>query len=205
MNLDLATSAQLYTGLFEREISPHLRRLSRGIATAIDVGAAFGEYTLFFLAKTQAVKVLAFEPEQALWPKLYANLALNGLDEDPRLELFRLFLTNRTDHCSCALDSFVNLIHQPCLIKIDVDGGELDVLAGAAQLVQWPRVRWLIETHSPQLERECISYLQRAGYETQVVHNAWWRAIVPEQRPVEQNRWLFATRTNDLGDEDERL
>ena len=42
MNLSLRHQTQLYCGLFEREIYPWLERLSTGIATAIDIGAAYG-------------------------------------------------------------------------------------------------------------------------------------------------------------------
>src|SRR5207253_6056803 len=46
MNLDLASQTQIYLGLFEREVYSRVGVLSAGIATAIDIGAAYGEYTL---------------------------------------------------------------------------------------------------------------------------------------------------------------
>src|SRR5262245_60176270 len=65
MELDLRSQTQLYLGLFERETYSAMRRLTTGIASAIDVGAAYGEYTLYLLAKTSAHKVWAFEPASA--------------------------------------------------------------------------------------------------------------------------------------------
>ena len=48
MNLTLRDQSQMYLGLFERETHPALRRLSGGIDTAVGIGAAYGEYTVFF-------------------------------------------------------------------------------------------------------------------------------------------------------------
>jgi hypothetical protein len=57
-----------------------------------------------------------------------------------------------------------------------------------------PGVRWLIETHSLDLERGCIELLAGHGYVTRIIPNAWWRIAVPEQRHGEINRWLAAYR-----------
>ena len=47
MNLDLSSQTQYVLGLHERETHAWLRRLSQGVATAIDVGADQGEYRVF--------------------------------------------------------------------------------------------------------------------------------------------------------------
>ena len=41
-------------------------------------------------------------------------------------------------------------------------------------------------------------HLERNGFRVRIVPNAWWRVVLPEQRPVELNRWLVAYR-NPLG------
>jgi hypothetical protein len=78
----------------------------------------------------------------------------------------------------------------PWLIKIDVDGAEAKILAGASRIQAIPDIRWLIETHSQKLERTCIKSRQGAGFKTEIIRNAWWRAILLEQRPIA--RWLVA-------------
>jgi hypothetical protein len=75
---------------------------------------------------------------------------------------------------------------------MDVDGAEAEILKGASLLNGLGGVRWLIETHSRDLERECVEQLKAAGFETRIIRNAWWRVLIPELRPVEQNRWLAA-------------
>src|SRR5205814_7255905 len=138
---------------------------------------------------TRAERVLAFEPQTEFLEQLRQNLRLNGLAEDPRTALFRCFVGASNKGHQRTLDSFIETIVQPCLVKIDVDGGERDILAGAGRLLAERETRWLIETHSPQLETDCQSILHEAGYTTVIVPNAWWRRVIPEQRPIGHNRW----------------
>lgn len=194
MNLDLSHESQMYLGLAEREIQTALVAFSCGVRTAIDVGAAFGEYALFFLLKSTARRVFAIDPDPAMQKYLYDNLTLNGLSADGR---FR-FLGDRVSDADSAetitLDALIPQIEAPCLVKVDVDGDELAVLRGARRLLSADGVRWIMETHSKRLETDCIVIFRAAGYQTTIVSNAWWRTIVPEQRPVEQNRWLLAAK-----------
>jgi hypothetical protein len=52
----------------------------------------------------------------------------------------------------------------------------------------------LIEIHSADLERECKSQLERAGYNVRVIRAAWWRFLIKEERPIPVNHWLVAVR-----------
>lgn len=198
MNLSLTTQSQIYAGLFEREVYAQLRRLSEGLKTAVDIGAACGEYTLYFLARTTARRIFAFEPSAEGRARLKENLSLNSLGNDSRLELSARFVTSADNEESCSLDALLPSVELPCLIKMDIDGGEVAVLEGAKEVMRLPRVRWLIETHSPWLESRCISLLELNGYETRIIRNAWWRWVIPEQRPIEQNRWLVAGKRSDV-------
>jgi len=197
MNLDLASQTQVYLGLFEREVYTQLRTLSAGVATAIDIGAAYGEYTLYFLSRTTARKILAFEPADDVRVRLLANLELNHVAHDRRLEISAKFVGRENNDSCCSLDALLSVV-PPCFIKMDIDGGEVAVLEGAGRLLRSIDSRWLIETHSPQLEQNCISILSRAGYQTHVIRNAWWRLFLPEQRPSEHNRWLIAGKRPDV-------
>jgi hypothetical protein len=192
MALSLRHQSQIYLGLFEREVHPWLGRLSRGIHTAIDIGADSGEYTLFFLTKTNAARVLAFEPDPEALPQLQENLQLNSFAESKRLELSSALVGDSDGAGKVSLDSLAGAMQLPCFIKIDVDGAEAEILKGAARLNGLDGVRWLIETHSKSLECECLEQLKAAGFETRVIRNAWWRALIPELRPIEHNRWLAA-------------
>jgi hypothetical protein len=78
------------------------------------------------------------------------------------------------------------------VVKVDVEGAELQVLEGARDLLGRGGVSWIVETHSLELERECIRVLESCRLRVRVVEPAWWRVAVPETRPIAHNRWLVA-------------
>jgi Methyltransferase FkbM domain len=192
MELDFAHHTQRWLGLQERELYRWFCQLSEGIHTAFDVGANDGVYTLYFLAKTPAEKVFAFEPAAETVVQLKNNLALNGLGGSPRLEILHQCVGASADGQTAKLDSFAERIRPPCLIKVDIDGGEVSLLEGARTLLSSPGVRWIIEVHSKALQEKCVEILRRADYAVVVVPNAWWRHFLPELRPGELNQWIVA-------------
>lgn len=200
MELDLTCQTQLCLGFYEREICKWVRRLSTGINCAIDIGAGEGEYVIYFLARTTAKKIFAFEPYWISQSRLISNLTLNGLADNSRLDISAKFVGSSSGESTCTLDSLSPRILSPTLIKIDVDGGEVDILRGASSLIDRSDIRWMVETHSQQLEEECVRIFNMAGYVTTIVDNAWYRLFIPELRPSPQNRWLVAVRKADEKD-----
>lgn len=194
MELDLRDHTQLFIGSFERETQPWLKKLSAGIATAVDIGAGDGEHTLFFAARTSARVVYVFEPIAECRARIQRNLALNRRREPVQLRVREELVGSREGNGMVTLDSLYTHLEPPCLVKIDVDGAEADILKGAPAILRQGNTRWLIETHSVTLERECLASLAAAGYWTKVVPNAWWRCILPELRSGDQNRWLVAAK-----------
>lgn len=65
------------------------------------------------------------------------------------------------------LDSFIANLNQPIhLVKMDVQGFELDVLAGAKQSLHSNRVRnWIVGTHSDAIHAECIQLFKQHEYQ----------------------------------------
>jgi hypothetical protein len=194
MNLDLTTQTQMYLGLWEREIHGWTRRLCAGIGSALDVGAAPGDYTLFCLMKTSAEQVFAFDPSVEGCAHLTANVSLNAGNLAQHLTVTNKLVGTRNSETECSLDSFLPRVKTPCFVKIDVEGAEAGVLKGATGLLKLLGARWLIETHSLAQENECIDILKINGYSTLIIPNAWWRCMLPELRPIEHNRWLVAAR-----------
>src|SRR5438552_1183544 len=105
MGLSLQSQMQIYLGLFEKETHPWLKRLSQGIATAVDIGVAHGEHTLFFLLKTKAARILAFEPDSGCVPFLRENLKLNSVDQSKRLEISHKFVGTSDNDQEVRLDT----------------------------------------------------------------------------------------------------
>jgi FkbM family methyltransferase len=74
------------------------------------------------------------------------------------------------------LDSIVDELRvTPSLIKVDVEGFELDVLKGAQKTLSLPACIWIIEVHPPQLcmsggsEAALKEMLEREGYRIEIV------------------------------------
>ncbi len=194
MLLNLRHQTQLMLGLYERELGSALRQVAQGLASAADVGAAEGAYTLFFALHTRASPVYAFEPDDESRQIMTANLILNSLRVGDRIVVSDKRVGVTQGGRTCRLDDVLAGCPMPCLIKVDVEGGELDVLRGAQQLLRSDDVRWVIETHSADLELACIETLRAAGYTTRIIRNAWWRVLVPEMRPIPHNRWVVGWR-----------
>jgi hypothetical protein len=191
MYLDLKNDTQRVLGLYEREIAPFVRGHAAGVRSAIDVGAADGFYALYFLRRTSARGVVAIEPSEHQRERLVRNLELNGMAGEERLTIVEQ--PAGTVEGSVALDSIWDE-QVPCIVKIDVDGPEIDVLAGSRNLLRAAGVAWVVETHSLLLEEQCVDLFRRHGYRPIVVPNARWRRILPEFRPIDHNRWLYAAR-----------
>jgi|HubBroStandDraft_6_1064221.scaffolds.fasta_scaffold193626_2 predicted RNA methylase len=194
MEMDLQNESQIYAGLFERELYPAIRRLAQDARTVVDIGAAQGEYTLYALLKTAAERVISFEPDPAIMEKLHRNLKLNALDPNGRLELCPKYIGVTDGADMVAADRLADWIQPPCFLKMDIEGAEAAVLRASLQrLLPAPGLRWLIETHSHSLQKECESILASCGYTTKYIPQAWWRAILPELRGT-QVGWLVATK-----------
>lgn len=63
----------------------------------------------------------------------------------------------------CTLNALQTPLPTPCLVMMDVEGCEMDVLQGAGTLLKRSWIRWIIETHSQLLEQQCLERLRRAG------------------------------------------
>ncbi len=194
MNLDLQHHTQMYLGLYERELHPWIARLASRSKTLIDVGAGEGYYTLYFLGLKTSARVMSFEPDALPMKQLLLNLALNGFQSDERrLLLSESRVTRHIGNGSLTLDGLEADLIPPCIIKMDVEGGELDVLRGARALLRRKDVSWVVEIHSAALEAGCLEIFERNGLTVKVIRPAWWRLVVPEMRPLPVNHWILAS------------
>jgi hypothetical protein len=196
MEMNLQNATQFWAGLYERETYPWLNRFGVDCGSGMDVGAAQGEFSLYLLTKTRAARIFAFDPDEEYRAVFTRNLGLNGLEGDARLIRITKF-AGSGEGGSVRLDSFGTELPSPVFLRIDVDGLELEVLAGMVELLEAKRVRLLLETHSANLEGACARFLQERGCGTRVVENAWWRAMIKDQRPIGHNRWLVASNDPD--------
>lgn len=195
--IDPANSLQRVAGLDEREILAEVRSATAAARVAVDIGGAEGWYTLYFASQSQIEKVVVFEPQAQLRRRIKENFALNDPSYLRKLDLRGEFVGERIEAGWCRLDEALVGMGGPFALKVDVDGGEIDVLRGARKTLEAEICHLIVETHSPELERGCLVELASLNYKTKVIPNAWYRRFIPESRTVAHNRWLVAWKTSE--------
>jgi hypothetical protein len=178
-------SVQIRLGLWEQETYRYIRRAAHEASWVIDIGAGSGELSIFFDSRTTAEPIIAVEAWDARF--LRRNIELN---RSRRIEVLEQYLGIETDRVS--LNSLKVPRDQRGFIKLDADFAEFSILQSGERLLAEGKPLLLVETHSSSLERDCCAFLRQLGYSTKIIPNAWWRAIIPEQRPLDHNRWFWA-------------
>ncbi len=192
MNLDLRNQSQRFFGFDERELFGPLRKLMPQCRSMLDVGANDGYYTLIFL-RSGADRVVACEPSDAA-ERLLQNAAANGFEPGDRFQIVPRFVGLEDGNAS--LTELVRDLPGPVLIKLDVEGAEWDALKSIESCDRLGDLRWIVETHSLELEEKCLGWFRAHGFFAEIIHNAWWRKLLPETRLVAHNRWLTAVPQN---------
>ena len=187
--LDFSQHTRLYLGLYEIELNRFLRAFAGRGLRSFDVGAQIG-YDALLLAHLTGAPVMSFEADPALADALTKTLTANGAVGSLIEARHATFARSTGFDGTLALDDVAfgeNFV--PGLIKIDIDGGEVDALKGAARILREIRPHLIVETHSPALEEACGLLMCEAGYRPVIVHQ---RRLWPDYRPTAQNRWLVA-------------
>lgn len=175
-----------WLGTYERETQRVLKRLIEPGAVVYDLGANVGFFTLLASKLAGAAGVVyAFEPlprniellerhvqlnrasNVRVMPLAVtatsgvarfaraANPSMGGLAEEGDVEV-------RTDSIDALVGSGV--IRPPTFLKIDVEGAEDGVLAGAKQVLREHRPDILLSAHGYRKHETCSSLLQDLGY-----------------------------------------
>ena len=157
---------EIYTGLHEFEDCGFLLHLLRADDLFVDVGANVGVYSVLAAGAVGATAV-AIEPVPTTFAKLRLNLRTNGLDGKARAHNIGLGRTASTLRFTVDRDTMNHVItdeswagpsvqvsvrtldavldgQSPSLIKIDVEGWESEVLAGAEAALRQPSLLALI-------------------------------------------------------------
>ena len=175
-------------GEFSEDENTVFGQILRPGMTVVEAGANVGAHTLAIARQVGPTgRLLAFEPQRSVFQMLCANLALNGLEQVephwaaagstdgtipvPRLDSSRLqnfgglTLGRKQAGDSVRLVRLDSLGLPAChLIKLDVEGMELDVLLGATDTIG--RCAPLIYSENDRQDRSpaLIQQLQALGY-----------------------------------------
>jgi FkbM family methyltransferase len=182
----------MLAGSFETETTQLIMNLVKPGSFVIDIGAHVGYYTLITAGLTgESGKVLAFEPDPTNHSLLLSNIELNGFQNiavvnkavsdrtgagilfQTKLDSGRhstyqhdIPLAGTVDIETVSLDDILKEQGNPKvdLIKIDVEGAELDVWRGMSKLLAGndaPKI--IIEYHPMLLQGAGVDPVQFAG------------------------------------------
>ncbi len=203
------SNLSLWFGTYESRKANHLvRHLRRGM-TFFDVGANAGYYTLL---AARAVGpdglVVAFEPLPENCGAWRRNVRANELpcrctlidaavSTEDGVERFhasgrsrqqgRLSADGSLTVRTVSLDQLCSRTGiLPDVVKIDVEGGELDVLKGAMDLLTSSQPDLFLALHAEDVATDCLTILSDAGYHSVVIEldevGGWPSEVVAVRR-----------------------
>lgn len=181
-------SLELYGEFSEGEIELFKQIIRKGYVV-FDIGANIGTHTLFF---AQVVglegEVYAFEPQRILFQTLCANMALNSIVNSycynlavgkklgsmlvPQMKPWLNFnfgglsLLNQESGEKVKVISIDSLSLSRChLIKIDVEGMEIDVLKGCRDTIKRFQPILYVENNLKENGKDLIQFIDSLGYD----------------------------------------
>lgn len=175
-----------WLGSYEADKQRAFARLAYPGQVIYDVGANAGFYTLLASRLCgPSGRVVAFEPLPRNVALLREHVRLNRADnvtvldvavsDEPGIARFNTSLDSAQGRIAgdgdlevraTTLDAIVRdrIAPPPQLIKMDIEGGELSALQGAAEILRQHKPLILLATHGPEVHRACIALLRAAGY-----------------------------------------
>lgn len=199
-----ASNHGCWLGSYEYSKQRAFQKVVRKGSVVYDIGANVGFYTLLasqFVGRSG--RVFAFEPVPRNCRLLRAHLEINCVDNVSVLEMavssmngkavFDLGANHSMGHLAACgtlnvptitIDTFVfdQAMPGPEVIKIDVEGAELEVLKGASQTLCRHRPLILLATHGAAVHRECCRFLEKHAFVLESL----------DTRPLEQSDELVA-------------
>jgi hypothetical protein len=194
MKVNINDRSQRLLGLEEREIQPAFGVFAKACKIFVDIGASDGYYGLLYHKINRDGVIFMCDSQYRYATEQKDNFIRNGFLLD-RVNFISKYVCDFSDDTHIDLDNLLKEESGNVFFKIDVDGGELEVLKGVKKVLKERHCRLVIETHSKELEDGCISFLQEMGYVCRIIPNGWWRVFIPEKRPIEHNRWLSAQKS----------
>ncbi|HEY4864654.1 MAG TPA: FkbM family methyltransferase [Candidatus Dormibacteraeota bacterium] len=165
MQMDPRLDAELARGCHENWMQEILDQALEPGASFCDVGAHIG---LFSLGAARVVgesgEVVALEPDPRNHRRLVRNVKRNGMCN---LRALNVAAWSSPGEKRARLDALLS--RPPDVVKVDVDGAEIEVLRGAGAILRSGRSTWLVKAYGAQRLRQVAAILSQSGYAPRVV------------------------------------
>lgn len=174
--------------------------------TVVDAGSQYGDYSLLCSKVYGAGKVISFEPLEHIYDAFVRAVQMNSVNNieihnaavsssDSTVEIHNFdgqmgskFGNSPTKAVkSVKLDSVVS--GQVDILKIDVEGFEIDALEGARRIIKENHPKIIIEVHSRDLKRKTLNLLEE--YEYIVIHEGRKAYSTSGHIDMIQNLYLY--------------
>jgi FkbM family methyltransferase len=180
-------------GFYEKGLLEYIKNLNI-YGVYIDVGANIGNHSLFFANHCNSKKVISFEPEVECFELLKYNTNTNSKKEilinnlgvwNTKEKLFikkfpnyknmglSTIVDKKTDNTYeinlISLDEFVCLEEKIGLIKIDVEGCELNILNGSKKIIEKYHPVIICEAEKEENKNKLDDLLSQYGYKNSLV------------------------------------
>jgi FkbM family methyltransferase len=191
-----ACNSCFWLGTYERAKCEAFVRELKPNDVFYDIGANSGYYSL--VAATRCKCVIAFEPFSRNIARFRANMTLNKLRnvtlidcavsdrvgtmpfaEGKDTESGALSVSGPIQVSTTTLDAVSLAAPPPDIIKMDIEGGEVCALRGAAITLQKCRPVIFLATHGETIHRQCLKFLEDFNYEVELLQD---REIVARPR-----------------------
>ena len=198
INLNPQYSLRKVFGIYEHELNEWLEKALLRVDTVLDVGANDGYFTFGCAAAFRRLKrsaeIMAFEPISQHFEELKSSLD-NQPKDKVQVSLYNCLVGAEVKAGMTTLDAIAH--EQPfpkapekALIKIDVEGAELEVIAGASAWLN-PTNYFLIEVHDASFLDILIQKFSAQGIKLKQV-NQQALPIIGRERRTELNWWLLS-------------
>lgn len=173
---DMVVKSFIDNGGFEDESISEWRQAIKPGFWALDVGAYSGLYAI--ISANMGANSQAWECNPHMIKRLRHNVRLNSADVDvipcaAGSGSYTGKMLIKWDHTSAGrvgdegVDVQVRPIERPgpvCAVKIDVEGGELDVLSGMTEILKTDKPLVIAEALNPEMEAGIASFMAGYGY-----------------------------------------
>lgn len=196
LKLNPRTSLRKIVGLYEHELNSWIELALGRVSRVLDVGANDGYFTFgcaaAFRRRGTAGEVVAFEGQRQHARELQASASLQPAGH-VRFDIVHAMVGRTTGNGTVSLDSYASADRRNTLIKIDVEGAEIDVIHGAQSWMDHSNL-FVIEVHKQEYLAQVQQFFLEHGHHLVQVHQARLPLIGAETRD-EANWWLVSDLT----------
>jgi Methyltransferase FkbM domain len=183
-------------GLYEHELNPWLEQALCRVTRVLDVGANDGYFTFgsaaAFLRLAKTGEIFGFEPEARHVQKLRDSIAAQA-DADIRFQIIHALVGREVREGITTLDALHTNDRRNTLVKIDVEGAELDVIAGARSWLEASNL-FVIEVHEESFLAQLTQTFAERRHKLVQVNQRSLPVIGREMR--DKNNWWLVSDLN---------